>query len=172
MLKGKMLNLRPMESEDLELIKVWNNDPSFKGPYEPLECNSLEDLRAWYHSERDSRWFIIEDKEGEPVGQIMNKIKSDYYTIGYIIHQNYRNRGYGTEAVKIMLDFLFLSTTTIRVEAQACRENKASIRVLEKSGFRHEGTIRRAMYVQGNHLDANIYGILRNEWSNPHAINL
>jgi ribosomal-protein-alanine N-acetyltransferase len=65
-----------------------------------------------------------------------------------------------------------LSTTTIRIEAQACPENKASIRVLEKSGFQHEGTIRKAMYVQGNHLDAKIYGILRNEWRNSQVIKL
>jgi RimJ/RimL family protein N-acetyltransferase len=167
MLKGEKINIRPLEPEDLELVKSWNNDPEFKGPFEPIECNSLEDLKGWYHSEHESKWYLVEKKDGEPVGQIMNKIKADYYTIGYIIHHKHREKGYGTEAVKLMVDFLFLSTPTERIEAQASPGNIASIKLLEKAGFKHEGTIRKALFVQGRYLDEAIYGILREDGKAP-----
>jgi RimJ/RimL family protein N-acetyltransferase len=172
MLKGEKINIRALEPDDLKLIKDWNNDPAFKGRFEQIECNSLEELKTWYHSEKDSRWYLVEKKDGEAVGQIMYKIKADYYTVGYIIHHEHRNKGYGTEAIKIMVDFLFLSTPTERVEAQASPDNVASIKVLEKTGFKYEGTIRRALFVRGMYLDGAIYGILREEWESPLALKL
>ncbi len=172
MLKGEKINIRPIEPEDLELLKCWNNDPEFKGSFEPIECNSLEELKTWYHSDQDSRWYLVEKKDGEPVGQIMNKIKAGYYTVGYIIHPEHREKGYGTEAVKLIVDFLFLSTPTKRVEAQASPDNIASVRVLEKAGFKHEGTLRKALFVRGTYMDGVIYGILREEWKSPQVIKL
>jgi RimJ/RimL family protein N-acetyltransferase len=87
--------------------------------------------------------------------------------IGYSIIPDERGKGYCTEAVQIMVDYLFLSRNIVRVEAHTSIRNRASQRVLEKSGFKKEGTLRKAYFVRGEWVDSCIYSILREEWKEP-----
>jgi RimJ/RimL family protein N-acetyltransferase len=76
-----------------------------------------------------------------------------------------RGKGYCTEAVQLMVDYLFLSMDASRVQASISIRNKASERVLEKTGFTREGTIRKT--ARGERRDAYLYSILREEWKEP-----
>jgi ribosomal-protein-alanine N-acetyltransferase len=80
---------------------------------------------------------------------------------------NERGKGYCSEAVKIMVDYLFLSKDTGRIQAQTDPRNIASQKVLEKVGFKKEGTLRRNFFMRGEWRDAYIYSILREEWKEP-----
>jgi len=170
MLNGVNASLRPVEETDLELLQRWNNDPEFKGMYESIECSSLKEYRDWFNDPGDSVFFLILDHEEAPVGQIMYRKKDDYLAVGYIIHPDHRNRGFCTEAVQLLVDYLFLATKTERIEAATNPENTPSSRVLEKAGFTYEGTLRRANYIRGEYMDAATYSILRDEWNKPRAL--
>jgi len=167
MLEGKLVNLRVLERDDLPLFAEWNNDPEFGGEFEPLEQNSLSDIEKWYDGERDGEWFILETKDGKPVGQIMYSPEGPHYKIGYIIHQSERGKGYCTEAVKILVDYLFMAKNTVRIQAQTNPRNIPSKRVLEKAGFTKEGVIRKATFIRGAWRDGVLYSILREEWKEP-----
>lgn len=167
MLKGKLINLRILEKKDLPLFAKWNNDPEFGGEFEPLEQNSLNDIEKWYDGERDGEWFIIETKDGKPVGQIMYSPEGPHVKIGYIIHQDERGKEYCTEAVKIIVDYLFMAKNIVRIQAQTNPGNIASQRVLEKAEFTKEGVIRKATFIRGFWRDAVLYSILREEWNEP-----
>jgi RimJ/RimL family protein N-acetyltransferase len=78
-----------------------------------------------------------------------------------------RGKGYCSEAVKIMVDYLFLSKDTGRIQAQTDPRNTASQKVLEKVGFKKEGTLRKNFFTRGEWRDAYIYSILREEWKEP-----
>jgi RimJ/RimL family protein N-acetyltransferase len=80
---------------------------------------------------------------------------------------NERGKGYCSEAVKIMVDYLFLSKDIGRIQAQTDPRNVASQKVLEKAGFKKEGTLRRNFFTRGEWRDAYIYSILREEWKEP-----
>ncbi|NVM36526.1 MAG: GNAT family N-acetyltransferase [Candidatus Lokiarchaeota archaeon] len=54
-----------------------------------------------------------------------------------------RKKGFCTEALKIFVDFLFLSQTIERIQATTDYRNTGSQRVLEKAGFTKEGIIRK-----------------------------
>ena len=81
-----------------------------------------------------------------------------------------RGKGYGSEAVKIMVDYLFLSKETMRIQAQTDPRNAASQKVLEKVGFKKEGTLRKNFFMRGEWRDAYVYGILREEWQQPRIL--
>jgi RimJ/RimL family protein N-acetyltransferase len=66
-----------------------------------------------------------------------------------------------------MLDCLFLSRDVGRIQAQTDPRNVASQKVLEKAGFKKEGTLRRNLFTRGEWRDAYIYSILREEWKEP-----
>ena len=162
------MNLRVMEKEDLPLVAEWANNPDFSGEYEPLEQVSRKDVEKWYDNlKTEEKWFIIEKKDGGKIGQIFHAPRGPHFLIGYRLLPSERNQGYCTEAVKLMVDYLFLSKDIIRVQADTNPMNRASQRVLEKAGFTKEGLIRKDVFVRGEWRDGILYSILRDEWKAP-----
>jgi RimJ/RimL family protein N-acetyltransferase len=72
--------------------------------------------------------------------------------------------------VKILVDYLFLSKSIVRIQAKANPRNVASQRVLEKAGFKKEGLIRKDVFVRGQWQDGVLYSILREEWKEPKVL--
>ena len=174
MLEGKNVNLRFMEKEDLSLFVEWWNNPEFFGEYLPFPPQfSKADAEKILESARSDPFgfkvFIIEKKDGRKIGN------ATYYNsyiggaklleIGYMIVQGERGKGYCTEAAQLMVDYLFLSMDVNRIQASTSIKNTGSQRVLEKTGFTKEGTIRKS--ARGERRDVYIYSILREEWKGP-----
>ena len=168
MLEGKTVNLRIMEKEDLPLLVQWNNDLEFGGEYEPVEQGSYAEFEKWYSGLRsEEKWFIIERKDGSKIGQIICSAKGAYYSVGFRLIPEERNKGHCTQAVRIIVDYLFLSKEIVRVESVANPKNTASIRVLEKAGFIREGIVRKSVFLRGQWQDGVLCSILREEWKEP-----
>jgi RimJ/RimL family protein N-acetyltransferase len=169
MLQGKTVNLKVVEKEDLPLVAEWFNNPEFSGEYDPLdEQQTRTDVERRYDNlSPEAKWFIIEKKDGNKIGFIGNFLIGRLQEVGYALVSNERNKGYGTEAVKIIVDYLFLSKDIIRIQAGTNVENKPSQRVLEKAGFTREGIVRKEMFVRGKWTDFYRYSILREEWKKP-----
>ena len=157
--------MRPLESGDLDWFTDWNNDPKYNGQYEPLEKNSREKIEIWFNTEKENSWWVILDKRDNPLGQLVTGVNGDYYWLGYILHPNYRGKGYTTDTIKVIVNHLFETYEIVRIQAECNPENKASVRVLEKNRFTYEGLKRKAIYIQGKHMDSAIYSILREEWT-------
>jgi RimJ/RimL family protein N-acetyltransferase len=66
-----------------------------------------------------------------------------------------------------MVDYLFLSKESRRIQAQTDLRNVASQKVLEKVGFKKEGTLRKNFFRRGEWRDTYLYSILREEWKEP-----
>jgi RimJ/RimL family protein N-acetyltransferase len=90
--------------------------------------------------------------------------------IGAALLPSKMGKGYRTEAAEIMVDYLFLSKDVMRIQATTDTRNKASQRVLEKSGFKREGTIRKAGFVRGQWQDDYLCSMLREEWKQPKTL--
>ena len=179
MLEGKRINLRIAEKEDVALLVQWFNDVGFAGNYQnfpeqtskvQLEKRILE--QKLYHTE----WvdFIIEKKDRTEIGWAAHYVSAPNFgwiEIGYTIVPSERNKGYGTEAIQILVDYLFLTRDVVRIQAVVHVGNTASQRALEKTGFKREGTLRKALWnAEGKWADAYIYGILKEEWEEPKVL--
>lgn len=164
MLVGDKVRIRALEQDDLDWFTEWNNDIEYTGLYEPVEVSSRHSLEKWFNGEHSSSWWVVMDIDSNPVGQIVTGPDGGHQYIGYIIHPDHRQKGYCTEAVQLMVDYLFLANNIVRIQAESNPENMASIRVLEKAGFTYEGTRRKVIFMHGKHNDSAIYSILRDEW--------
>lgn len=89
--------------------------------------------------------------------------------IGYCLQERAWGQGFATEAVRAMLAWAFGALDLNRVEAHLDTRNLASARVLEKLGFRREGTLREDCIVLGEVSDSWVYGLLRRDWGSSHA---
>jgi RimJ/RimL family protein N-acetyltransferase len=172
LLEGNTVNLRVVEKEDLPLFAEWLNTPEFLGEYNPLRQMSRAEIEK-NHEERklEQGQFIVEKKNGSKIGYIwhftMVHPVARLLEIGYFMVPSERRKGYCTEAIKIMVDYLFLSRDTMRVQASTDTRNLASQKALEKAGFKKEGTLRKLFFIKGEWRDAYPYSILREEWKEP-----
>jgi ribosomal-protein-alanine N-acetyltransferase len=173
LLEGKNVNLRIMEKEDLPLYNEWSNNPEFLGKYfSPIQRSRTEMEKVMSEpSPHEFKDFIIEKKDGTKVGFI-----TFFYVLhpmgrmlemGYALIPSERGKGYCTEAAQIILDYLFLSKEIVCVQATTDSENIASQRVLQRVGFKKEGTMRKRSYVRGKWRDITLFSVLGEEWKEP-----
>jgi RimJ/RimL family protein N-acetyltransferase len=102
------------------------------------------------------------------VGQVSwRKVITGPATFGWALAiglaAEFRNRGYGTEAQRLMVQYLFAHTQVNRIEATTEFTNLAEQRALEKAGFTREGVLRGTTFRQGRWHDQIIYSVLRDE---------
>jgi RimJ/RimL family protein N-acetyltransferase len=91
----------------------------------------------------------------------------DDWQRGFALISSERGKGYGTEAIQLMVDHLFLTKNVVRIQVTTDVSNVASQRALEKVGFAKEGTMRKYFFAKGNYRDHFLYSILREEWKEP-----
>jgi ribosomal-protein-alanine N-acetyltransferase len=168
LLEGKSVNLRIMEKEDLNIVKEWVNDHEFIGEFSPILQETKASLEKQYDQLSEGQWFFVEKKDRTRIGYVCHYLVGGKLAeIGYALIPSERGKGYGTEAVKVIVDYLFLSRSVVRIQVQTDDENRASQRILEKSGFRKEGIIRKSFFFRGEHRDQALFSILREEWKAP-----
>jgi RimJ/RimL family protein N-acetyltransferase len=86
--------------------------------------------------------------------------------IGYTLSPDYQGRGYAFEAVKAVVNYLFLNLKKHRITASVDPENQKSISLLKKLGFRQEGHFKKSILIRGEWCDDVIYAMLEEEWIN------
>lgn len=172
MLEGQNVNLRVVEKQDLELFTAWVNDLAFTGEYEPVSQISQTEIEKRYAAlPPDERWFLIETKDGRQVGLITHLLDpGKRMAIGYYVVPSERRKGFGTEAVRMMVDYLFLAKNIVRIQAETHPRNVASHRILANAGFTKEGTIRKSFFSRGVWRDTVLFSILRDEWKQPQIL--
>ena len=179
LLEGKSINLRIAEKEDIPLLLQWLNDVRFIGDFMsyPVQAsrNQLEP-QVLEHKLYGHEWvdFIVEKKDGARIGEVVHFISAPNFgwiEIGYAIVPEERNKGYCTEAIQILTDYLFLTRDIVRVQATIDEKNLSSKRVLEKNGYKKEGTLRKALWnATGRWTNGCIYSNLKEEWKEPRIL--
>ena len=95
--------------------------------------------------------------DGKLIGSISVEKKDDDAEIGYMLLDEYANKGIGTEAVKQICPIAFKVLSLEQITANVFQPNIASIRVLLKNGFKYKGAIPNAVIKDGNVYDLLIY---------------
>lgn len=85
--------------------------------------------------------------------------------IGYWIGKPFWGKGYGTEVARAVIKFGFEELNHNRIYALAFTDNPGSWRIMEKSGMKHEGILRRHAMKDGRLVDLTYYAILREEYT-------
>jgi RimJ/RimL family protein N-acetyltransferase len=176
LLEGKTVNLKVADKDDIDFLAEYTNDVDYWGELIPIdEQRSKSEWVKQFENPSsldvllEYKMFIVHKKDGTRIGFITHIVNQPYKMpdIGYNIVPSERRKGHGTEAVQLIVDYLFLSKNVGRIQATTIVENKASQRVLEKVGFKKEGTCRKSSFIRGTWTDCHLYSILREEWKEP-----
>ncbi len=84
--------------------------------------------------------------------------------VGYVISKKYWNKGYVSEAMKVVIKFGFKELHLNRIEAHCEEENIGSWKVMEKCGMKYEGTLREKVFIKERFRSMKMYSILKKEW--------
>lgn len=166
--------LRALEPDDYKVSIKWRKDPetwkTLVGPrYFVSEAYEKKWVENKIFNSKNSLVLAICLKENEEyIGNVyLNDInwRNRSASSGKIIgEKKYRGKGLGTEATLLLLYHAFIELGLQRIESRQLTDNIASIRSLEKCGYKHEGVLRRAVYKNGKYRDINVMSILREEF--------
>jgi len=172
LLEGKSVRLKLCDKEDIGFfVDFWNN-LNYYGDYEPIiEQMTKTEAEKRFADTSKKATFIVQKKDGANIGlMVYFGESSGSITIGYAIEPSNHGKGYGTEALQLMVDYLFLAKEIHRVQANTDPENKVSQRILDKVGFKKEGVSRKSSFVRGQWRDEYHYSLLREEWKEPRIL--
>ncbi|HLZ80077.1 MAG TPA: GNAT family protein [Ktedonobacteraceae bacterium] len=179
MLKGEKIILRAMKREDLQRQWMFNNDIEIEilGGGDPPEPQAIERLEAEFDENtrkggRDGTNFAIE-ADGKYIGACglfhFNEIaRTCEMGIG-IGDRAYWGRGYGRDAVKLLLDYAFRQRNLHKVWLTVNANNERAIRSYRACGFVEEGRLRKHVWSNGQYIDFVYMGVLRDEWATVHS---
>jgi RimJ/RimL family protein N-acetyltransferase len=175
--EGEKVRLRAWEKSDAVLPMSWINDAEVTrflgtGMYPTLK----HAIEKWIEQEStdraDEKAFVLEDKEksvyigGCRLFHIDNSSRNAELDI-VIGNKNYWGRGFGTDAIQVLLRLAFGRMNLYRVYLRVFDYNKRAIRCYEKVGFVHEGAEREQHYFEEKYHDMLRMGILRSEFELP-----
>ena len=171
MLHGSRVTLRPVLATDLDRLYRAHVDIANRGAYFPLGVRSESDFRRDFAEtglwRREEGTLLILDRDDDLAGHIEFFKPVNYWDAFELSYQLYDDRfagrGYVTEAVQLMVDYLFGSKKQNRVQLVIAPGNAASRRIAEKCGFTLEGTARGAFFNDGRSQDVVIYALVRDD---------
>lgn len=170
------LILRRFNYEDDDtMLKYWIADEKIQSLYsEPVYTTKaavkelLDKYIDNYSKDNYYRWAITLKDNTACIGQISYFLvddKNHFAEIEYCIGAEFQCRGLATEATKAVIEYGFNQINLHKVQISHNSINNPSKRVIEKSGFKYEGTLRDFFYMDGKYVDRSYYSILRSEFN-------
>lgn len=171
-LVGKNVYLRPATAEDVANTYHWFlvSDPAMQTSHPHPFQTAAEAAEEYKKKERsaDKQLFVIvREKDNHPVGIIrffnMNHLNRSA-ELGMLIDPDEHRKGFGSEAIRVLARWLFRTRDLNKVYANTSSLNKGAVGMLEKAGFKRDGTLRHHYYYDGELHDGYHYSLLRYEF--------
>jgi diamine N-acetyltransferase len=172
---GERVRLRAIEKSDLPAFVRWLNDAEVRRNLELIAPLSMGQEEGWYADVLSQpaiaqplgievpdgdRWVLIGNTSFLNINQTDRNAE-----IGIFIgEKQFWNQGYGTKAMRLMLQHGFETLNFERIYLRVYETNPRGTRSYEKNGFTEEGRLRNHHFQEGRYIDVLIMGILRNEW--------
>ncbi|HKX76027.1 MAG TPA: GNAT family N-acetyltransferase [Acidimicrobiia bacterium] len=174
-LRTERLLIRPFRPDDLEPFLARRNDPdvaryqNWTLPFPRTKAEQIvSELVAMEGPQIDEWWMaaIADPDTDEPIGDLALHLTWEGHTaeVGYTLAHSQWGKGYATEALNALVDYLFQELDITRAFGMLHPANRASAMVLERCGFLFEGHTRSSFWLDGEVSDDHIYGMLRPDW--------
>ncbi|WP_421724576.1 GNAT family N-acetyltransferase [Bauldia sp.] len=177
-IRGERVLLRvPTLADHPQWAKLREDSRSFLAPWEPVwpadDLTRLAFRRRIRRYQREIRNgtgypLFIFSPDGETLlgGLTLSQVQrgvAQSAVLGYWMGLPFAGKGYMSAAVRSLIGFSFDTLQLNRIEAACLPHNTASIRLLERVGFRREGYARRFLCIDGRWQDHVLYGLVRDD---------
>lgn len=171
-LTGELVTLRTIEREDIETLHAFDAayDTWPELNYTPFAPKSLHEVVAAFEGEDESAYrghdgfspfAVVVDEEVAGMCCFWGiDLHNRRAHLGIGIGEDFRGRGIGTDATRVMLRYGFVDRGLHRVQLEVLATNTAAIRAYEKAGFREDGRMRESAWVRGAFVDEIYMSVL------------
>jgi len=169
-LRGERLYLRALEPEDLELIHAIENDESIwevsqtQTPYSKFVIKQyLENSYKDIYEVKQLR-LVVSNYDNETVGLIDLfdfDPKNKKIGVGVLILEEYRGNKYATDAMELLITYVFKNLQVHQIYANVLADNDASIHLFEKCGFKCHSTKKDWILEEGVYKDELIFQLIK-----------
>ena len=175
---GERIMLREFEQNDLSEMRKWITDPdstrylsdTFVVPQTWEQTASF--LDALLSGSKPGVHLVIADiMTGDYLGQCDLMNVTDYSRkaeLAIVLGPEHQGKGYGGEAIELLLELAFCHLNLNRVHLRVSSQNARALACYERAGFAREGVLRQDSFSGGEYRDTVIMGILRDEWLRTH----
>jgi aminoglycoside 6'-N-acetyltransferase len=175
-LAGPRVALRRFQLGDLATFVAYRSCEqvaryqSWDAPYPREEGERFIQQIAREHPDTPGEWFqfaVALRSTGQLIGDCAAMPHADdprQCDIGFTISIEHQGHGYATEAVRLLLNYLFTERAKHRITANCDPRNAASVALLERLGMRREGHLRESTWAKGEWTDDLVYALLPDEW--------
>ena len=174
MLVGENVRIRAIELDDLEVMAKWRNTSEVMEYFYEKEPLSLEMQRRWFEGYLNrlekEKCYLIETLSGDkPIGTIsLYNIdwRNRHCEFGrfFLCADEMRGKGYGREALELILDFGFNHLNMAKIYCTTYLDNHRALGLYELVGFRRDGVLRQHIFRHGKYVDLAMLSIFSNEW--------
>ena len=173
-LNANRVSLRWITDEDVdafyaiyshpEVMRYWSTPPLTA---RDQAAKLISEIQAGFQSQSVLKWGVVRHADNALIGSI-TLFNLDFIhrraEIGYALGRDYWRQGYMREALTAVIAYAFGELGFHRIEADVDPRNDASIRTVERLGFKREGYLRERWQVGGEIQDALFFGLLRPDW--------
>ncbi len=175
--RGELVRLSGDDPQTVaEAFQRWNRDSEYARLLddEPPKLRSVKSFKEWFEKEFEKDgdfhfFFTIRSLEGDQLIGFIGLFGvqwnhgSAWVGIG-LGERDYWGKGYGTDAMRVILCYAFRELNLYRVNLDVFEYNPRAVRSYEKAGFKIEGREPRSVLRDGQRYDMILMGILRDEW--------
>ncbi|MEF3353870.1 GNAT family protein [Paenibacillus sp. GYB006] len=173
-LKGNRVTLSSVTKEDLDFLcelecnkDVWLYEEFVENDHNVIKSKYLEQMNSNTHV--DFIMTIETDNEIKRIGlvQIWSYVAHrSSWELGFGILPEYQGHGYGYEAVKLLVDYVFKELEARKIVGMCNSLNHKSINLMEKLKMTREGIFKQELKWNDEWHDQHFYSILVSEWTN------
>ena len=177
-LVGERIYLSPRNVEDVEIFTEWMNDfyvTDYTG--RSYRTMTLQDEKQYLEKTSNTKnvFAIIDSEKDETIGTVgLHEIDNinRTATLGIFIgNKSYWNKGYGTEAIQLILDFGFNYLNLNNIDLALMEFNQRAMKCYEKCGFKEIGRRRKNKFINGKYYDSILMDILSEEFTESYIKN-
>ena len=169
---GSRVRLTPPQPDDQAVFASWTHDDEYMRLLDddPVRPQSVPTFGSFGEATKhDDFYFHLRTIEGDQLlgFVVLFNLKWRNQTAELAIGigaKEYRGKGYGQDALNLILNYAFSELCLRRVSLTVLEYNARAIRAYERVGFQREGAHRQAVCRDGQYFDLLLYGILREEW--------
>lgn len=168
-MSSEHISLREVHESDLEIFQKYRNNYEDSKNYRTIKPLTSENQKNYWlnviNNDKHIVFTIIEKLSQKILGEIRASNIDQYKSaeIGLWIVPEYRHKGIASEAVQLLLKFVFGRANINRIEAQISSTNIDSIKLFERNGFTKEGILREKTYYDFKYQDVVVMSILKKE---------
>ena len=171
-IKSNRITFRAIELDDLAILQNWANDAEIQymlgGWHFPTNMN---DQKKWFEllscNSLNQRFIIVDNQNQIPIGMVnlINiNFKDGNAEHGLLIDKKFQGKGFGFEAVNLIMTYAFNELRLNRLETTIISINEPSLKLFAKCGWKREGILRDWYFRKGEYIDKILLGILKKDF--------